>query len=39
MLVTALPSYAGDGAATQGCTSCGKISEPPSLEHRGVVVM
>jgi hypothetical protein len=35
--VTVLPSQAGDGAATQGCTGCGKVEQPLSSEHRGVV--
>jgi hypothetical protein len=35
--VIMLPSHAGDGAATHGCTGYGKVVQPPSLEHRGVV--
>jgi hypothetical protein len=27
------------GVATQGCTSCGKVAQPPRLEHRGVVAL
>jgi hypothetical protein len=37
MLEMALPGYAGDGAATQGCTGCGKAMQPPNSEHRDVV--
>jgi hypothetical protein len=36
--VTMLLSHAGDGTATQGYTGCGKVMQPPRLEHRGVVV-
>jgi hypothetical protein len=32
-----LLSHADDDAATQGCTSCGKVTQPLSSEHRGVV--
>jgi hypothetical protein len=31
-------NHAGDGAATQGCTGCAKVAQPPSSELRGVVV-
>jgi hypothetical protein len=37
MVVTVLPSYIGDGAATEGCTSHGKVAQPLSSEHRGVI--
>jgi hypothetical protein len=37
MLVTVLPSHAGNGATTQGCTGYGKVAQFPSLEHRDVV--
>jgi hypothetical protein len=37
MLVTMLPSHAGHGIATQGCTGCGKVVHPLRSEHRGVV--
>jgi hypothetical protein len=37
MLATMLLSLASDGAATQGCIGCGKVAQPPSSEHRGVV--
>jgi hypothetical protein len=33
----ALSSPADDGAATQGCTGCGKVEQPLSSEHRRVV--
>jgi hypothetical protein len=33
-----LSSHASDGATTQGCTACGKVAQPSSLEHRGVVI-
>jgi hypothetical protein len=39
MLVTVLLSHVGDGVATQGCAGCGKVAQPPSLEHRSVVAM
>jgi hypothetical protein len=32
-----LPSHAGDVAATEGCTDCGKVAQPPSSKHQGVV--
>jgi hypothetical protein len=37
MLVMMLPSHASDGSITQGCTSCGKVAQPPSSEHQSVV--
>jgi hypothetical protein len=37
MRATMLPSHAGDGIATQGCTGCGMVVQPLGLEHRGVV--
>jgi hypothetical protein len=37
MLVTMLLSQDGDGSATQGCTGCAKVVQPPSSDHRGVV--
>jgi hypothetical protein len=33
MLATMLLSHAGDGATTQGCTGCGKVTQPSSSEH------
>jgi hypothetical protein len=39
MLVMVLPSHAGNGATTQGCTCRVKVVQPPSSEHRGVVVV
>jgi hypothetical protein len=35
--VTMLRSHASDGATTQACIGCGKVAQPPSSEHRGVV--
>jgi hypothetical protein len=35
MLAIMLPSHASDGAATQCCTGCGKVMQPPCSEHRG----
>jgi hypothetical protein len=37
--MTMLPSHAGDDAVTQGCTGRGKVAQPPSSEHRGVVAL
>jgi hypothetical protein len=37
VLATMLPSHAEDDAATQCCTGCGKVAQPPSSEHEGVV--
>jgi hypothetical protein len=37
--VTILPSHADDGTATQGCTDCGKVAQPPRSEHRGVIAL
>jgi hypothetical protein len=37
MLPMVLPSHAGDITATQDCTGCGKVVQPPISEHRGVV--
>jgi hypothetical protein len=34
-----LPNYAGDGAITEVCTCYGKVMQPPSSEHRGVVAL
>jgi hypothetical protein len=31
MLAIMLPSHAGDGTATQGCTGCGKVAQPPEI--------
>jgi hypothetical protein len=31
MLATMLLRHACDGAATQSCTSCGKVAQPSSL--------
>jgi hypothetical protein len=31
--------YYYDDIATQGCTRCGKVAQPPSSEHRGVVAL
>jgi hypothetical protein len=39
MLVTVLPSHAGDGAITQCCTGHVKVVQPLSSEHRGVVTV
>jgi hypothetical protein len=33
-----LPSHVGDGNTTPVCTGCGKVAQPLSLEHQGVVV-
>jgi hypothetical protein len=38
MMATVPSSHAGDGAATQGYTACGKIVQPLSLRHQGVTV-
>jgi hypothetical protein len=38
MLATMLLSLADDGTITQGCTSCGKVAQSLSSEHRGGVV-
>jgi hypothetical protein len=37
MPVTVLPSHVGDDATTQGSIGCGKVAQPSSSEHRGVV--
>jgi hypothetical protein len=37
MLAMVLSSHAGNDIATQGCAGCGKVAQPPSSEHRGVV--
>jgi hypothetical protein len=37
MLMAMLSSHAGNDAATQGCTGCGKVAQPPSSKHQGVV--
>jgi hypothetical protein len=37
MLVTMLPRHADDSATTRGCTGYGKVAQPPSSEHRGVI--
>jgi hypothetical protein len=39
ILAIMLPSHTGNGAASQGCTSCGKVVQPPRSEHRGVVTL
>jgi hypothetical protein len=37
VLMTVLPSHAGDGPVTQGSNGCGKVAQPPRSEHRGVI--
>jgi hypothetical protein len=37
MLATVLPSHASNDAANQGYTGYGKVVQPSSLEHQGVV--
>jgi hypothetical protein len=37
MLAIMLSSHTDDSAATHGCTGCGKVTQPQSSEHRGVV--
>jgi hypothetical protein len=37
MLATMLPRHADDSAATRGCTGYGKVVQPLSSEHRGVI--
>jgi hypothetical protein len=37
MLMIMLLSHADDGAATHCCIGCGKVVQPPSSEHQGVV--
>jgi hypothetical protein len=39
MLATVLQSHTGNGAATRGCTGCGKVAQSLSSEHRGVVIV
>jgi hypothetical protein len=39
MLVTVLPSHAGDGTTAQGCTGCVMLAQPSSSEHRGDVIV
>jgi hypothetical protein len=39
MLATMLPSHVGDDSATQGCIGRGKVAQPPSSKHRGVIAL
>jgi hypothetical protein len=39
MLATVLPSHAGDGTATQGCTGRVKVAQLVSSEDRGLIVV